>query len=146
VQRQIAENVRVAAPAAAPTFSTNIDRLFELLVENGTDEYGELSPTQHVFRTASELIRLAEKSMTGPIPTGSPAVDSSGGIRFSWRRGSAHLRLICPSDPAKPIYICQQSPDAEPIVLDQDITPGILAQRLLWLVVTLNSKAGVFQP
>jgi hypothetical protein len=129
----MAEAITMGAVAAAtPMFTANVDRLFGLLAESGSDEYGEHAPTQYAFKTASELIWAAEKQMAGPIPKGSPSVDSLGGIRFTWRRGEAQLRLVCPADASKPVYLYQQTPTG-PQMVDRDVSAQMLAERLRWL-------------
>ncbi|HEY1185676.1 MAG TPA: hypothetical protein VGE89_15900 [Bryobacteraceae bacterium] len=119
--------------AGAPNLAASLSRLVELLEENGEDDYGQISPTQFAFLTAYRMVERAE-ALAGPGIASSPAVDSEGGIRISWRRGDRQVKLVCPASPEMPIYIywCESSTDVSS-VQNQNVTADALAEKLSWL-------------
>jgi|SRR5215469_9646176 len=110
----------------------SLSRILELLQENGEDDYGAIGPTQFAFWTAFKMVSDAI-SIVGEDFACSPAVDSEGGIRLSWRRGDRQVKLICPAKREAAGYIYQASPEGTS-VRDRDVTAAALADRLSWLI------------
>lgn len=111
-------------------------RLVDLLEGSGEDEYGEVGPTQHAFKSAYRLIDSAEKQIVANT-TGSPCVDSLGGIRVTWKLGDREVRLICPATNNDAVYLYHQS-EAEHLV-SREVTAKLLADKLLWLLSGVSS-------
>lgn len=110
----------------------SLQRLFDLLDENGEDDHGMIGPTQFAFKTASEFVLKAE-SMVGRDIKSAPVVDSEGGIRITWRNGNNQVKLVCPATPKAPIYIYRSS-STDSSVHNQNVTVKALADCLSWLV------------
>ncbi|MGI0085428.1 MAG: hypothetical protein ACREBQ_10135 [Nitrososphaerales archaeon] len=108
-----------------------ISRLVDLLEDNGEDDYGMLGPTQFAFRSVFKLIRDAQKQ-TALRVSGSPVVDSLGGIRITWNRSDREIRLVCPASRTEQVYIYQQSELRNQAI--HGVTPDVLADKLSWLV------------
>jgi hypothetical protein len=112
-------------------FSESLTRLYELLTQNGEDDYGILGPSQLAFHSAFGLVARAEKLMTTRM-SGSPSVDSTGGIRMTWRYLGNEIRLVCPSTNAQKTYIYQQAGNTQRETM-HNVTPALLAEKLTWL-------------
>jgi hypothetical protein len=115
---------------AAP-FSKSLMRIYELLAEHGDDDYGMVDPSMLAFHSAFGLVARAEKLMAAEI-SGSPSVDSTGGIRVTWRYLGNEIRLVCPSTDAQEIYIYRQSGNIQRETM-YDVTAALLAEKLTWL-------------
>jgi len=109
-----------------------LSRLLDLLDENGEDDYGLVSPTQHAFKSAFILVRAAQKQMGGVRIVGSASVDSVGGVRVTWNREDREIRLVCPAAQPDQIYIYQQSELSNRAI--HGVTPEVLANKLSWLI------------
>lgn len=110
----------------------SLQRLLDLLDENGEDDHGMIGPTQFAFKTASEFVLKAE-GMVGWDIKSAPVVDSEGGIRITWRNGNRQVKLICPATAKAPIYIYKSSPTRSS-VLNENVSIAALAENLSWLL------------
>jgi hypothetical protein len=119
---------QIATSNSADTLS----RLLDLLDENGEDDYGMVSPTQHAFKSAFKLIRDAQRQMGGVRIVGSASVDSVGGIRVAWNREDREIRLVCPASQPSQVYIYQQSESRNRAI--HGVSPEVLAHKLSWLI------------
>lgn len=107
-------------------------RLIQLLEEDcDPDEFGAVGPSQHAFATTLRIIRMAEKRTSLRL-VGAPVVDSTGGIRVTWKRSDREMRLVCPSTRNEALYAYVQS-SAENKIL-REITPDVLVEQWAWLV------------
>jgi hypothetical protein len=116
----------------APFISVSINRLVDLLAENGEDDYGKKGPAQFAFWHAFKIMAGAVEIL-GEDFACSPSVDSSGGIRITWRRGDRQVKLVCPSTHDLPIYIYHSSPAGNGLQ-NSNVGPGDLARKLDWLI------------
>jgi len=109
-------------------------RLIELLKEEYDDEYGILKPTPYAFNKAWNLIMAASLLMKNSFPKASVSTDSEGGIRLRWQKliPEREVRLYCPSEPGKKIYIYHEAGDEYDAVYD--ISGETLAHWLNWLI------------
>lgn len=117
----------------------SLERLAMLLDENGEDDHGKIGPTQFAFKNALLLVGGAISLLGGDVSS-SPAVDSQGGVRVTWRRGDKQVKLICPATPDAAVYIYQASPEGNSL-RDRNVTAGVLANRLAWLVNRVPATA-----
>ena len=127
-----ADNADNAVCGIQSPISVSLQRLLDLLAENGEDDHGVVSPTQFAFKLASQFVLNAEWKI-GQELRSSPVVDSEGGIRITWKSGNKTIKLICPATPNAPIYIYQSSPTGSS-VHNQNVTSAMLADRLSWLL------------
>lgn len=118
---------RVVAP-----ISVSHQRLLDLLLEHGNDDYGRIDPTQFAFKTACEFVLRAESMLEWDIRS-SPVVDSEGGIRVTWTNGDKQVKLFCPASANASVYIYESSPTGSS-VHNQNVTVETLANRLSWLL------------
>jgi hypothetical protein len=116
---------------SSPLFSVSFRRLLELLNERGKDDFGEVSPTQHAFKNALELVVGAEWRLDRDTKS-SPVVDSEGGISVTWRNGSKQIKLVCPSVSTSSPFIYHRSPEGS-YVDKENVTGTGLASQLSWL-------------
>jgi hypothetical protein len=127
---------RAATPQPAlGRASIALNRLLGLLDDDDDgdrDDFGQIGPTQFAFKTAFQMINNAEE-IIGAIPSGSPVVDSDGGIRITWSRNNKQVKLICPAIRKAPMYIYYSSSEGNSIQ-NQNVTSAALANRLSWLM------------
>ena len=106
-------------------------RLASLTVNGDNDEdSGTIFPAAHAVGSVLQVIYPASKMTASPL--GSPSIDSKGGVRFTWKRGSREVRLVAPSDPSKQMYLYSQDGDATELL--KDVSPDSLAAKWEWLV------------
>jgi hypothetical protein len=110
----------------------SVQRLVYLLDESGEDDFGRIGPSQFAFKNALLLVVRAITILGEDVPS-SPAVDSQGGIRVTWRNDGKQLKLICPATKDAQIYLYQSSSQGTSL-RDQNVTAAVLAERLAWLV------------
>jgi hypothetical protein len=119
--------------AAAVCQGDSLSRLVDLLDEDAEDDYGRLGPTQYAFKTASRMVKRAEL-LCGGMLCSSPAVDSEGGIRVSWRQGDRQVKLICPANADGQMYIYHHDASTnDSTVRNQNVTAEALAETLSWM-------------
>lgn len=109
------------------------ERLIELLQEEEEDEYGILKPTPYAFEKAWNLILDASQLMKNSFKRASASTDDEGGIRLTWTclEPEAEVRLICPSEPNKQIYLYQEKNSQYGVL--KDVSGFTLASWLHWL-------------
>jgi hypothetical protein len=109
------------------------ERLIELLQEEDEDEYGILKPTPYAFEKAWNLTLDASQFMKNSFKRASVSTDDEGGIRLTWTclEPEAEVRLICPSEPNKQIYLYQEKNSHYGVV--KDVSGFTLASWLHWL-------------
>lgn len=109
------------------------DRLIELLQEEDEDEYGILKPTIYAFDKAWNLVLAASQLMKNSFKRASISTDSEGGIRLTWtkQQPEAEVRLICPKEPNKQIYLYHEKDSQYGVV--KDVSGFTLASWLQWL-------------
>jgi hypothetical protein len=112
--------------------SVSLLRLWGLLDESGSDDFGRLAPIGSVFRTVYNLVEDTEKLLGRELPS-APVVDSRGGIRITWHHGDKQVKLVWPAAPDAPAYIYQAAPGGNS-VQNQNITAATLANKLSWLI------------
>lgn len=122
------------ASAINPSMQLSVQRLSRLLEKDreGEDDYGRLGPTMVAFKNALLLV-VGAISILGKDVQSSPAVDSQGGIRVTWRCGDSQVKLVCPATADAPIYIYQSSREGNSL-RDQNVTSTALAKMLARLL------------
>jgi len=126
------EALEEQAVACSTHRADTLSRLVDLLAEDeDEDDYGPTSPTRHAFKVAFWLVRGAHR-LTALRISGSPSVDSLGGIRLTWKYADRELRLVCPSSRAEQAYLYKQSEFRNSAI--HGVTSPILAEELSWLV------------
>lgn len=123
-----AENIATDEAVSGP-FSVTISRLMDLLDPHPEDEIN--GPSQHAFKSAVDIVAMAEKLIGHKSLRGSSSLDSKGGIRITWRVGDKEIRLICPATSDEPVYLYREHNDKS--ILDESVTPVLLARSLSWL-------------
>lgn len=108
-------------------------RLIELLQEEDEDEYGILKPTPYAFDKAWHLVLAASQLMRNSFKRASVSTDAEGGIRLTWtkQQSEAEVRLICPGEPNKQIYLYHEKGSEYDVV--KDVSGFTLASWLHWL-------------
>jgi hypothetical protein len=109
------------------------DRLIELLQEEEEDEYGILKPTPYAFDKAWNLTLAASQFMGISFKRASVSTDAEGGIRLTWTKQlpEAEVRLICPAEPNKQLYLYHEKDSQYDVV--KDVSGFTLASWLQWL-------------
>jgi len=120
-----------ARPEVSLDLPVSLKRLFLLLGRSGQDDHGEVGPDQRAFRDAVLLVSAAI-SRLGEDLVSSPAIDSEGGIRVTWRAGKRQVKLVCPADKKSSVYIYWSSPEGNSL-RNQNVTASVLAERLAWV-------------
>jgi hypothetical protein len=117
-------------------------RLIDLLEETGNDDYGQIGPDQISFGTVLKLVKTAESMVvTGTAPSGSPSVDSRGGIRITWRNGEKEIRLICSPDNPRSVYLYLEGPNME-AEIQEAATGQTLSDSFSWLTQSTRTASG----
>ena len=101
--------------------------------EEDEDEYGILKPTIYAFDKAWNLVLAASQLMKNSFKRASISTDSEGGIRLTWtkQQPEAEVRLICPKEPNKQIYLYHEKDSQYGVV--KDVSGFTLASWLQWL-------------
>jgi len=110
----------------------SLHRILDLLAENGEDDYGAIGPSQFAFWRAFRLISSSIEILGEDFPC-SPAVDSQGGIRVTWKRGDRRVKLVCHATREAPMYVYYSSPSGNGL-RNESITATDLADRIYWLI------------
>lgn len=140
---QFWEDTLTSTPHCVAPCSTrlpvSLDRLLNVLAENGEDDYGAIGPNQFAFFQAFRLVAEAIAILGEDFPA-SPAVDSQGGIRVTWKRGDRQVKLVCPSQRDMPVYIHYSSPSGNGL-RNEGISAAELSNRLDWLRTLPNCES-----
>ncbi|MEH2407115.1 hypothetical protein [Nostoc sp.] len=109
------------------------ERLIELWQEDEEDEYGIVRPTVYAFDKAWSIIIEASQFLKDSFRKASVSTDDEGGIRLTWTKlePEAEVRLICPCDHSKEVYLYHEKDSEYNIV--KNVTGFNLASWLDWL-------------
>lgn len=109
------------------------ERLIELWQEDEEDEYGIVRPTVYAFDKAWSIITEASQFLKDSFRKASVSTDEEGGIRLTWTKleSEAEVRLICPCDHYKEVYLYHEKDSEYNIV--KNVTGFNLASWLDWL-------------
>lgn len=130
---------RDAAEPISPAIPLSIQRMLNLLEEQGEDDFGVIGPTQWAFKNALGRIVNATAIFGEDVPC-APAVDSEGGVRVTWRCGNKQIKLVCPAKSEAAIYLYYSSPEGDHL-RNQNVTAAFLADRLAWLTSRESASA-----
>lgn len=118
--------------------SENIDlnitltRLQGLLEEEDEeDDYGVTKPSAYAYGTALALVSEAARLMKTDFTRGSASTDDKGGIRLTWLRPNAEVRLVCAHQPDKSTYLYHEVGDEYGV--EHDVSAPKVAHWLNWL-------------
>jgi hypothetical protein len=84
------------------------------LLNVNDDDYSseeEIPPTAHAVKTASQLLREANRKIKTNFPCGSVSTDDVGGIRIQWQGQNREVRLIIAALPEGRSYIYHEQGD-----------------------------------
>lgn len=106
-------------------------RLQTLLEEEDEDDYGVAKPSAYAYATALALVAEAARLMGDHFTRASASIDDRGGIRLTWTRPQAEVRLVCAHQSDKPTYLYHEAGDEYGV--EYDVSASALAHWLDWL-------------
>jgi vacuolar-type H+-ATPase subunit I/STV1 len=106
-------------------------RLQDLLEEEDEDDYGVAKPSAYAYGTALALVSEAARLMGNRLTRASASTDDRGGIRLTWTRPEAEVRLVCAHQSDKQTYLYHEAGDEYGV--EYDVSASALAHWLDWL-------------
>lgn len=106
-------------------------RLQTLLEEEDEDDYDVANPSAYAYGTALTLVAEAARLMGDRFTRASASIDDRGGIRLTWTRPQAEVRLVCAHQSDKPTYLYHEAGDEYGV--EYDVSASGLAHWLDWL-------------
>jgi hypothetical protein len=106
-------------------------RLQTLLEEEDEDDYGVAKPSAYAYGTALALVAEAARLIGDRFTRASASIDDRGGIRLTWTRPQAEVRLVCTHQSDKPTYLYHEAGDEYGV--EYDVSASALAHWLDWL-------------
>jgi len=111
--------------------SITIARLQALLEEEEEDDYGVAKPSIYAYGTALALVSEASRLMASLFRKASTSTDDRGGIRLTWSRPEAEVRLVCAHQSDKPTYLYHEVGNEYEV--ERDVSASTVAHWLDWL-------------
>ncbi|MEW5856828.1 MAG: hypothetical protein AB1861_05545 [Cyanobacteriota bacterium] len=106
-------------------------RLQELLEEEDEDDYGVATPSAYAYGTALALVSEAARLIGDRFTRASASTDDRGGIRLTWTRPEAEVRLVCAHQSDKPTYLYHEAGNEYRV--EHDVSASTLTHWLDWL-------------
>ncbi|HEY9833199.1 MAG TPA: hypothetical protein V6D26_21785 [Stenomitos sp.] len=131
---QIVDSIKIECKFDSEDKELNITfiRLQSLLEgEEDEDDYGAAKPSVYAYGTALALVSEAARLMSNRFARASASTDEKGGIRLTWTRPEAEVRLVCAHQSDKPTYIYHETGDEYGV--ERDVSASTLARWLDWL-------------
>lgn len=108
-----------------------LSRLQALLNEEDEDDYGIAKPSAYAYGTALALVSEAVRLMASAFTRASASTDDKGGIRLTWLRPNAEVRLVCAHQSDKPTYLYHETDDEYEV--EHNVSALTVAHWLNWL-------------
>jgi len=99
--------------------------------EEDDDDYGVAKPSTYAFGTALALVSEAARLMDSPFKRASASTDERGGIRLTWSRPEAEVRLVCAYQSDKPTYLYHEVGNEYEV--ERDVSVSTVSYWLDWL-------------
>lgn len=106
-------------------------RLRELLEEEDEDDYGVATPSAYAYGTALALVSEAARLIGDRFTRASASTDDRGGIRLTWTKPKAEVRLVCAHQSDKPTYLYHEAGNEYRV--EHNVSASILTHWLDWL-------------
>lgn len=103
----------------------------QALLEEDDDDYGVANPSNYAYGTALALISEAARLMDSPFKRASASTDDRGGIRLTWSRPEAEVRLVCAYQSDKPTYLYHEVGNEYEV--ERDVSVSTVSYWLDWL-------------